>query len=127
MGDVVNRIKLTLAICNFLTDMIKEIAKFFSYNKYSSKVIETELNKPLPMTKKDHEDFQNFTKCWICKKVYEEGEIKVKDDDHVTGKYRESVHQESSVNLMLSNKASVVFHNLQNHDSHPIFQKKYKV
>ena len=30
------------------------------------------------MTERDHEDFNNSTKCWICKKAYEEGEVKVK-------------------------------------------------
>ena len=38
------------------------------------------------MTKKGHEDFKNSTECWIFKKTYEEGEVKVKDCDHITGK-----------------------------------------
>ena len=38
------------------------------------------------MTKKNHEDFENSIKCCICKKDYEEGEVKVKDQDHITGK-----------------------------------------
>ena len=39
------------------------------------------------MTKKDHEDFNNSTKCWICKREYEEDKLKVNDHDHITGKY----------------------------------------
>ena len=39
------------------------------------------------MAEKDYEDFNNSTKCWICKKSFEEGEVKVKDHDHVTEKY----------------------------------------
>ena len=42
------------------------------------------------MSKKDQEDFNNSTKCWICKKAYEEDEVKVKDHNHITGKFRES-------------------------------------
>ena len=40
----------------FLHDMIKE-------SGYCSKVIKTEFNKPLVMTEKDHEGFNNSTKC----------------------------------------------------------------
>ena len=40
--------------------MIKE-------KKYYSKIIETEFNKPLIMTKKYNEDFEISAKCWICK------------------------------------------------------------
>ena len=75
------------------------------------------------MTEKDHEDFKNSTKCWICKKVYEEREVKVKDHDHVTRKYQGSAHQECNLNLILSKKIPVVFHNLQNYDSHLVFQE----
>ena len=53
------------------------------------------------MTEKNHEDFKNPTKRWICKKIYEEVEVKVKDHNHVTGKYRGSAHQECNLNLSL--------------------------
>ena len=41
----------------------------------------------LVMTKIDHEDFNNSTKYWICERTYEDVEVKVKDYDHVTGRY----------------------------------------
>ena len=50
--------------------MIKE-------SEYWSKIIETELNKPIDMTKLYKKDFKNSTKCWICKT----GKIK---DLHIT-------------------------------------------
>ena len=37
---------------------------------YWCKIIETAFNQSFVMTKKDHEDFRNYTKCWICKKSY---------------------------------------------------------
>ena len=46
-----------------------------------------EFNKPFVMTEKEHKDFKNFIKCWICKKAYEGGEGKVKDHNHITVKY----------------------------------------
>ena len=36
--------------------MIKE-------SEYCSKIIESELNKPIVMATKDHDDFENSTKC----------------------------------------------------------------
>ena len=74
------------------------------------------------MIEKDHEDFNNSTKCLICKKAYEGGKVEVKDQDHVTGKYRGSAHQERNLNFSLSKKF-FMFHNLQNHDSQLIFQE----
>ena len=47
------------AMDKFLNDMIKE-------NEYCSKVIEIKFNKLLAMTEKDHEDFNNSIKYWIC-------------------------------------------------------------
>ena len=49
----------------------------------------------------------NSAKCYICKKAYEEGEVKVKDHNPITAKYRESV----------------AFHNFHNYDSRLIFQE----
>ena len=63
------------------------------------------------MTKKDHKDFENSAKCWICKKENEEGEVKVIDHDRITGKNLEYAHQDWNQNLSLSEKFPVVFHN----------------
>ena len=35
------------------------------------------------MIQKDHEDFENSTDCWICKKGYQEDEVRVKDHDRI--------------------------------------------
>ena len=77
--------------------MIKE-------NESYSNVIETKFNKPLIMSEKDQEDLNNSITCWICKKRYEEGEVKVKDLHHVTAKYRGFAHREYNLNLILSKK-----------------------
>ena len=82
------------AIDKFLNDWMKE-------SEYYSKVIETEFKKPFVMAEICHEDFTNSSKCWICKKAYEEVELKVKDYDHITG---ESTDQECDLNLSLSKK-----------------------
>ena len=56
-------------------------------SEYRSKIIEKKkIKEPLAMTKKDHEYFKNFTKYWICKKSYEDGEMTVKNHNHISGK-----------------------------------------
>ena len=64
MNDIVNhteRILVKMLLTNFLNDLIKE-------SKYCSKIMEPEFNKPLIITKIDHEDFKNSTKYWNCEK-----------------------------------------------------------
>ena len=65
-----------------MNDFIKE-------SEYCSKVIETDFSKTLVMIK----DFDNSAMCWICTKAYEKDNLKVKDHDHVIGKYRRPGHQ----------------------------------
>ena len=47
------------AVYNFISSIIEE-------SKYCCDVIKKHFNKELVMTKKDNEDFENSTKCWIC-------------------------------------------------------------
>ena len=38
------------------------------------------------MTEKNKEDFENSTKCCIFNNDYVDGDVKVRDDFHITGK-----------------------------------------
>ena len=96
--------------------MIKE-------SKYCSDVMKKHFNKELVMTKKDNEDFENSTKCWICDNDYIDNDVKVRDHCHITGKYRGSAHRDCNINVKLNHKIPVVFHNLKNYDSHLIMQE----
>ena len=40
------------------------------------------------ITKKDNEDFVNYTKWWICGNDYIDTDVKVREHCHITGKYR---------------------------------------
>ena len=40
------------------------------------------------MIKKDIENFQDSTKCWICHNGHIDGNFKVRDHCNITGKYR---------------------------------------
>ena len=46
------------------------------------------------MTKEDHEDFKNSTKCWICDNSYIDNDVKVRGHCHITEKYRGSAHRD---------------------------------
>ena len=99
------------AVYNFIRSMIEE-------SKYCSNVMKKHFNKELVMTKEDNEEFENSTKCWICDSVYIDTDVKVRHHCHITGKYRGSAHGDCNINVKLNHKIPVVFHTLQNYDSH---------
>ena len=92
-------------------------------SKHCSDVMKKHFNKELVMTKEDHEDFENSTKCWICDNAYVNGDVKVRNYCHITGKYRSSAHRDCNINVKLNHKIPVVFHNLRNYDSHLIMEE----
>ena len=79
------------------------------------------------MTKKDNEDFQNSTKCWIWDNDYVDNDVKVRGHWHITEKYRGSAHGHRNINLNLNQKIPVVFYNLENYDFRLIMQELGKL
>eukprot|EP01052_Picozoa_sp_SAG31_P003998 SAG31_NODE_160_length_21908_cov_25.529048_10_plen_414_part_00 len=79
-------------------------------------------NEKMFMTDKDKFDFKNATHCCFCKK--ELGTDRVRDHDHLTGKYRGAAHSKCNIEEGKSRtrnyKIPVFFHNLKNYDSHLI-------
>ena len=59
----------------------------------------------------------------MCNKLFDEKDNKIRVHCHITRKYRDSVHWSCNVNLKLSKKVSVIFHNLKGYDSHLIKQE----
>ena len=49
------------------------------------------------MSVEDERRFQSSNKCWICNNLFTAEDIKVRDHDHITGKYRGSVHWSCNV------------------------------
>ena len=64
------------------------------------------------------EDTEKSTKCWICDNDCVDNNVKVRDNYHITGKYRGSVHRDYNINLKSNHKNPVAFHNLKNNDLH---------
>ena len=86
-------------------------------SNYCSDVMKKYFKEELVMTETENEDFENSTKCWICNNAYVDGDVKVRDRCHITGKYRGSAHRNCNINVKLNHKIPVVFHNLKNYDS----------
>ncbi|CAH1106810.1 unnamed protein product [Psylliodes chrysocephalus] len=69
---------------------------------------------------------------YICKKLFTEDDIVVRDHDHFTGKFRNFLHQTYNLNFGKLFVIPVVFHNFSGYDSHfmiknvlPINKEKY--
>ena len=67
--------------------------------------------------------FQKSNNCWICKKLIDNDEDKVRDHCHISGKFRGAAHKICNLNFKLTKKVPVIFHNLRGYNSHSIFNK----
>ena len=75
-------------------------------SKYCNALMKKHFSKELVMNKEGNEDFKNSTNCWICDNDYIDNDVKVRDNCHITGKYRGSAHIDCNINLKLSRKNS---------------------
>ena len=83
-------------------------------------------NKNLIMTEEEEKQFQSSNTCWICEKLIDDDDEKVRDHCHITGKFRGAAHWSCNINLQLTKKVPVIFHNLRGYDSHLIFDELNK-
>ena len=65
----------------------------------------------------------NKISFWICKKSIGNYEEKVRDQCHLTDKFRGAAHWDCSINFQLTKKVSVKYHTLRGYDNHLIFNK----
>ena len=103
----------------FMEGMLKEVT-------YWQKIIATKLKKPLTMSDKVEQHFQEASECHICKHAYTDKDIRVRDHCHITGSYRGSAHQGCNLKLRINPKEfkiPVIFRNLRGYDSHLIMQE----
>ena len=80
-------------------------------------------NKNFIMSEKEEEQFQLSNVCWICEKLIDHEDEKVRSHCHVTGKFRGAAYWSCNINLQLTKKVPAIFHNLRGYDSHLIFDK----
>ena len=74
-------------------------------------------NKNLIMSEEEEEQFQSSNTCWICEKLSDDDDKKVRDHCHITGKSKNTAHWSCNINLYLTEKFPVIFHNLRGYDS----------
>ena len=75
------------------------------------------------MSEKEEEKFKSKSTCWICEKLIDDDHEKVRDHCYVTGKIKRAGHWSCNINLQLTKRFPVIFHNLIGYDSHLIFDE----
>ena len=98
----------------------KFIEKNLQKYDYCDEIMKKYFNKNLVMSVNEEEIFQLSNKCWICDKLFDAGDEKVRDHCPITGKFRGAAHFSCNANFKLSRKVPVIFHNLRGYDSHLI-------
>ena len=74
------------------------------------------------MSAEENERFEMTNICWICSKLIENSDNKVRDHCHMSGKCRGAAHGSCNINLNITRKVPVIFHNLKAYDSNLIFR-----
>ena len=85
-----------------------------------------QFNKNLVMIEREEYLFQQSNSCWICKKIIDNEDEKVRDHCHIIGKFRGNAHWDCNINFQLTKTIPVIFHNLKGYDSHLIFSELHK-
>jgi hypothetical protein len=83
-------------------------------------------NKRLVMTAEDVRKHEAAKLCYVCNGGFGETDgrsvavawSKVRDHDHITGKYRGATHSKCNLQLRRTYKIPVFFHNFRGYDSH---------
>ena len=107
------------AVYQYIKSSLKE------YN-YCKSVVKKHFNKNLIMSAEENERFVLTNICWICSKLIENSDDKVRDYCHISEKYRGAAHWSCNINLKITNEVPVIFHNLKGCDSHLIFKELSK-
>ena len=90
---------------------------------YCKRIMKKPFNKNLIISVDEEERFQLANSCWICDKLFDVGDEKVRDHCPVTEKFRGAAHFSCNANCKLSKKVPVIFHNLRSYDSHLIIRE----
>ena len=80
--------------------------------EYCKKVMKKHFNKNFITTEKE-EQFQSSKTCWICEKLIDNEDKKIRDHCHINSNFRSAAHWSCNINLQLTKKVPVIFHNLR--------------
>ena len=96
------------AVFKFMEKMLEEV-------EYCKAVVKKHFNKPLVMTEDDKQHFRTMNGCHICGEKYTDKDVCIRDHCHITGRFKDSAHQECNLKLRIKPediKISAIFHNL---------------
>ena len=65
------------------------------------------------MTNKEKYQFQSSTICWICEKLINDDDEKVRDHCHIIASFRGLDRWNWNINLQLTKKVPAIFNNLR--------------
>ena len=97
------------------------VNEMLTLEKIASKNFKT--NSELEITPQEEKSFQLAEECWFCEQHFTEG--KIRDRDHLTGKYRGAAHNICNINCKQrsSSFVPIFFHNFSGYDCHLIFEE----
>ena len=91
--------------------------------EYCRDVMKKYFNKNLVMSTEEEEIFQLSDICWICDKLFNLMDEKVRDHCHISGKFRGAAHFSCNANFKITKRVFVMSHNLKGYDSHLIMKE----
>ena len=97
------------------------VNRMLTLEKIASKYYKTNLE--LEMSQEEEVQFQLAEECWLCENPLDD--TKVRDHDHLTGKYRGAAHNICNINCKQRSSSFVplFFHNFSGYDCHLKFQE----
>ena len=96
------------AVYEFIKSILNE------YN-YCRKVMKICFSRNLIMSAEE-ERFEQSNICWICGKLFEISDEKVRDHCHISEKYRVAAHWSCNINLKSAKKVPVILRNLKGYE-----------
>jgi hypothetical protein len=67
---------------------------------------------PMQLTNEEEELFQRTERCHICSSPFSDLDVKCRDHNHLTGKFRGAAHTNCNLRFQESRVVPVIFHNL---------------
>jgi hypothetical protein len=93
-------------------------------------IAEMQINTRMVMTSDDQQQFENASCCFLCNESFDDqvkALSKVRDHDHLTGKYRGAAHCKCSIDFFSNRYLPIVFHDLRGYESHLIIKEMYQL
>ena len=117
--NLVNRLFFT-GKTNVVYRFNEAILKEYDYCK---EIIKRHFDKNRVTSATNEEGFRLSNNCWICDKLFDVQNDKVRDHFHITGKCRSSAYWGCNINFRVTKKVPIIFHNLRGYGSYLIIQE----